>query len=125
MADQIPPTYTHVDLFPLGPDTTPWRKLTSDHVRVETALGRDFLVVEPEGLRLLAEAAFIDINHLLRPGHLAQLVKILDDPEASGERQIRRLRLPEECQHRRRRRAAHVPGHRHRHHRGEEGASTS
>ncbi len=26
----------------------------------------------------------IDINHLLRPGHLAQLAKILDDPEATG-----------------------------------------
>ena len=25
-----------------------------------------------------------DINHLLRPGHLAQLRKILDDPEATG-----------------------------------------
>lgn len=83
MADQIPPTYAHVDLFPVGADTTPWRKLTSDHVRVETAFGREFLTVEPEALRLLAEAAFIDINHLLRPGHLAQLVKILDDPDAS------------------------------------------
>src|SRR5690606_30427405 len=30
------------------------------------------------------EAAFTDINHLLRPGHLAQLRQILDDPEASG-----------------------------------------
>jgi fumarate hydratase class I len=83
MADQIPPAYAHVDLFPVGKDATPWRKLTSDYVRVETVLGREILVVEPEGLRLLAEAAFIDINHLLRPGHLAQLVKILDDPEAS------------------------------------------
>jgi fumarate hydratase class I len=83
MADQIPPAYAHVDLFPVGKDATPWRKLTSDHVRVETVLGREILVVEPEGLRLLAEAAFIDINHLLRPGHLAQLVKILNDPEAS------------------------------------------
>ncbi len=26
----------------------------------------------------------IDINHLLRPGHLAQLAKILDDPEATA-----------------------------------------
>ena len=35
-------------------------------------------------LRALAEAAFNDINHLLRPGHLKQLRKILDDPEASA-----------------------------------------
>src|SRR6266853_925711 len=41
------------------------------------------IVVEREALRALAEAAFIDINHLLRPGHLAQLRAILLDPEAS------------------------------------------
>ena len=31
-------------------------------------MGRDMLVVEREALRALAEAAFTDINHLLRPG---------------------------------------------------------
>jgi fumarate hydratase, class I len=41
------------------------------------------LVVAREALRALAEAAFTDINHLLRPGHLAQLRSILDDPESS------------------------------------------
>ena len=40
-------------------------------------------MVEPEALKLIAEQAMIDINHLLRPGHLAQLAKILDDPEAT------------------------------------------
>jgi fumarate hydratase class I len=42
------------------------------------------LVVEPEAIRLLAEQAMIDINHLLRPGHLAQLRAILEDPEATA-----------------------------------------
>ena len=46
-------------------------------------MGRDMLVIEREALRALAEAAFTDINHLLRPAHLKQLRKILDDPEAS------------------------------------------
>src|SRR5690606_3420984 len=32
---------------------------------------------------LLSEAAFADINHLLRPGHLQQLARILEDPEAT------------------------------------------
>ena len=41
------------------------------------------VVVERDALRTLAEQAFVDINHLLRPGHLAQLRAILDDPEAS------------------------------------------
>ena len=71
-------------LFQLGADATPYRELAADGVRVEKALGRDILVVEREALRLVAEQAMIDINHLLRPGHLAQLAKILDDPEATA-----------------------------------------
>ena len=75
--------FPHVSLLPLGKDETVYRRLTSDHVRVETALGEEVVVVEAEGLRLLAEQALADINHLLRPSHLAQLQKILDDPEAT------------------------------------------
>ncbi|WP_342633239.1 fumarate hydratase [Notoacmeibacter marinus] len=72
------------DIFPLsGKDETPWRKLTDDFVSVDSFRGEEMLTVEPEALRLLSETAFADINHLLRPGHLAQLRKILDDPEAT------------------------------------------
>ena len=71
-------------LFQLGPDATPYRKLTSEGVRVERALGREILVVDAEALRALSEQAMIDINHLLRPVHLRQLAKILDDPEATA-----------------------------------------
>jgi fumarate hydratase class I len=77
------PPYRHSPLFPLGPDTTPYRKLSSDGVRVEKVMGEDVLVVSREALRALSEAAFADINHLLRPAHLRQLRAILDDPEAS------------------------------------------
>jgi fumarate hydratase class I len=63
------PPYTHTPLFPLGPDETPYRKLEIGGVRVEKVMGRDALVVERETLRALAEAAFGDISHLLRPGH--------------------------------------------------------
>ncbi|MFL6948450.1 MAG: fumarate hydratase [Xanthobacteraceae bacterium] len=80
---QIVPPYRHTLLFPLGKDSTPYRKLTDEGVRVEQAMGRDVVVVAREAQRLLAETAFIDINHLLRPGHLAQLRQILDDPQAS------------------------------------------
>jgi fumarate hydratase, class I len=79
----ITPPYQHTPLFPLGPDRTPYRKLTTDAVRVEKINGRDFVAVEREALRALAEQAFTDINHLLRPGHLKQLRAILEDPEAS------------------------------------------
>jgi fumarate hydratase class I len=78
------PRYKHTPLFPLGKDKTPYRKLTSAGVKVKKAMGREMLTVEPQALVALAEEAFTDINHLLRPGHLKQLRKILDDKEASG-----------------------------------------
>jgi fumarate hydratase class I len=77
------PRYRHTPLFPLGMDKTPYRKLEIDGVKLEKVMGRDMLVVESEVLRVLSEAAFTDINHLLRPEHLKQLRRILDDPEAS------------------------------------------
>src|SRR3984885_2581806 len=77
------PPYKHSPLFPLGKDTTTYRKISAEGVRVEKVMGEDVLVVPREALRALAEAAFGDINHYLRPGHLKQLRKILDDPEAS------------------------------------------
>jgi fumarate hydratase, class I len=82
--DQKPvPPYKHTPLFPLGADTTPYKKITAEGVRVEKVLGKDMLVVSREALRALSEAAFGDINHYLRPGHLKQLRSILDDKEAS------------------------------------------
>src|SRR5919108_1339102 len=80
---QIVPPYRHTPLFPLGKDSTAYRKLGSDGVRVEKVDRRELIVVEREALRALAEQAFVDINHLLRPGHLAQLRAILDDPQST------------------------------------------
>jgi fumarate hydratase class I len=82
-AKPVPP-YRHTPLFPLGPDTAPYKKVTSEGVRVEKVLGRDMLVVSREAMRALSEAAFGEINHYLRPGHLKQLRGILDDKEASS-----------------------------------------
>ena len=78
------PTYHHTALFPLAADSTIYRGLGTEGVRVERLLGHDITVVSPEALRLIAESAFIDINHLLRPGHLHQLRAILDDPQATA-----------------------------------------
>ncbi len=77
------PPYKHTPLFPLGKDTTPYRKISAEGVRVERVMGEDVLVVPREAMRALAEAAFTDINHLLRPAHLASLKAIVEDPEAS------------------------------------------
>src|SRR3984893_4392515 len=72
------------ELFPLGAEDTPYRKLTGDHVSVGSFEGCRIVKVAPEALRLLAAQAFTDSALLLRPGHLAQLRAILDDPEASA-----------------------------------------
>ena len=49
--DQTPvPPYKHTPLFPLGPDTTPYKKVTTEGVRVEKVLGKDMLVVSREAL---------------------------------------------------------------------------
>jgi fumarate hydratase class I len=77
------PPYRHTPLFPLGKDTTTYRKITAEGVRVETIMGKEVLVVAHEAMKALSEAAFTDINHLLRPGHLASLKSIVEDPEAS------------------------------------------
>src|SRR5947207_463522 len=77
------PPYRHTPLFPLGKDTTTYRRISSEGVRVEKVMGKEMLVVSHEAMRALSEAAFADINHLLRPAHLASLKSIVEDPEAS------------------------------------------
>ncbi len=77
------PEFAYQDVLPTGADETPYRLLTADHVSTFEAGGRRFVQVEPEALTLLTQTAMFEIAHLLRPGHLAQLAAILDDPEAS------------------------------------------
>ncbi|MDQ3033462.1 MAG: fumarate hydratase [Myxococcota bacterium] len=81
------PDFHYQELLPLGHDhtgdATPWRRLTQEHVRTFEANGKRFVEVAPEALTLLTREAMRDIAHFLRPGHLAQLRKILDDPESS------------------------------------------
>ncbi|MFB9902611.1 fumarate hydratase [Allokutzneria oryzae] len=76
--------FQYTDLLPLGPDHTDYRLISTEGVRVVEAAGRRFLEIAPEALTLLAREAIKDIQHLLRPTHLAQLRAIVDDPEASG-----------------------------------------
>ncbi|MBQ1156904.1 fumarate hydratase [Streptomyces smyrnaeus] len=78
------PEFSYTDLLPTGADPTPYRLITSEGVSTFEADGRTFLKVEPEALRKLAAEAIHDIQHYLRPEHLAQLRRILDDPEASA-----------------------------------------
>ena len=75
--------FSFQEMFPLGPDETPYRKLPGDFVSAAPFEGKTLLKVDSEALTQLTFEAFKDISHLLRPGHLAQLSKIIADPEAS------------------------------------------
>ena len=77
------PEFEFTELLPIGHDDTEYRLVTTEGVStVDTPLGT-MLVVDPAVITLLTQEAMRDIAHFLRPGHLAQLAKILDDPEAS------------------------------------------
>jgi fumarate hydratase class I len=79
------PEFAYQELLPIDHhDSTPYRLLTTDGISSFRGGGNDFLQVDPDVLTLLAREAIRDISHLLRSGHLAQLRKILDDPEASA-----------------------------------------
>ncbi len=70
-------------MFNFGEDDTKYRKLDIAGISTIEVEGKTVLKVRAEALSALAFAAFRDVSHLLRPAHLAQLAKILQDPEAS------------------------------------------
>lgn len=69
--------------FPLGPDTTEYKLITKDYVKVENWNGHEMLVIDPEALTVLANAASHDNSFMLRREHNQMVAKILNDPEAS------------------------------------------
>ena len=75
--------FDFTELFPLGPDTTKYRLITTDGVSTFDTPEGTFLKVDPSAITLLTSTAMRDIAHLLRSSHLQQLRNILEDPEAS------------------------------------------
>ena len=75
--------FTYQEMFPLKNNSTPYRLITTDHIDLKPFLNTEIVKIASEGLTLLAEQAFKDVSHLLRPAHLKQLAMIVDDPEAS------------------------------------------
>lgn len=69
--------------FQFERDTTSYRLLTKEFVRIVEADGRRILKVDPEALVRLAKVAVSDLSFYLRTSHLEKLRKILDDPEAT------------------------------------------
>jgi len=85
--------FQYQEMFELGADNTEYRKLGDAGISTIEVDGREILKIDPEALTQLAAAAIRDVSHLFRPGHLAQLAKILEDPEASDNDRFVALEL--------------------------------
>ncbi len=77
------PEFSYQEMFPLKDESTEYRILTEDYVSTDNFDNNEIIKIAPEGLTLLAEQAFKDVSHLLRPSHLKQLANILNDTESS------------------------------------------
>ena len=79
--------------FPLGPDPTEYRLISTEGVEVTEFEGTEILKVSPEALTRLANEAIRDISFMLRPSHLRQVAAILEDPEATDNDRLVALTL--------------------------------
>lgn len=77
------PEFKYAPMFQLGKDTTEYYLLTKDYVSESDFEGHKILKIEPEALTAMANAAFRDVNFLLRREHNEKVAAILSDPEAS------------------------------------------
>lgn len=77
------PEFKYAPMFQLGKDTTEYYLLTKDYVSESEFDGHKILKIEPEALTAMANAAFRDVNFLLRREHNEKVAAILSDPEAS------------------------------------------
>jgi len=72
------------EVFPQEKSNTEYRKLDINGVETVEWNGQVGIRVPADVITQLTEEALTDVSHLLRPSHLAQLRKILDDPESSA-----------------------------------------
>ena len=77
------PEFKYAPMFQLGKDTTEYYLLTKDYVSESEFEGHKILKIEPEALTAMANAAFRDVNFLLRREHNEKVAAILSDPGAS------------------------------------------
>lgn len=87
------PEFIYEPMFPVAGEPADYRRLSPDFVSSASFEGSDIVKISPEGLTLLAEAAFRDAAFLLRPNHLRQLRGIFDDPESSDNEKSVALEL--------------------------------
>ncbi len=75
--------FRYASMFPVRHRRIAYRTVTDAHVERQSSRLGDFLVVEPQALRRIAQEAFRDVSFLLRTRHLEQIAAALHDPQAS------------------------------------------
>ena len=92
------PEFQYQEMFPQSAGDTPFHHLTDEFVSIGEFRGEKILEVDRQALTLLVAESVRNISHLFRPGHLAQLEKVLDDPEATeNDRFVARTMLQNAC----------------------------
>ena len=77
------PPYKHTPLFPLGKDTTTYRKISRRRRAGRDIMGRDMLVVSREAMRALAKPRSWTSIICCAPRISRRSKNIVEDPEAS------------------------------------------
>ncbi|EDR29234.1 fumarate hydratase class I, anaerobic, putative [Entamoeba dispar SAW760] len=75
--------FEYTPLFSLGEDTTQYRCISKEGIRIKEFEGREMLIVDKEAIRLLTNTCIHDVSFFLRPKHLKQWADALKDPEAT------------------------------------------
>ena len=118
--------FVYQDPYPLSEDKTKYRKVEGSEKYVSGASfeGNEILKVEAgaPAAPFLANQAMRDVSFLLRPEH-NEWSRRSSRPGGLHERQRRGDRLPAQRRGFRQVRAPGLPGHRHRHHHGQERAA--
>lgn len=75
--------FFYQDPYPIEKDSTEYRKISSDFVRIVKVEDREILYIDPKALEVLTQEAMSDVSFYLRSTHLQLLNNILEDPEAT------------------------------------------
>lgn len=103
--------------FPMGKDNTEYYLLTSDYVSVADFDGETILKVEPEALTLLAQRSLSRRFFHAPPSTPETGCGYSSRSRSQRKRQVRGAAILKKLRNRRQRRAADLPGYRHRDHR--------
>jgi tartrate dehydratase alpha subunit/fumarate hydratase class I-like protein len=76
-------SFNYTEILPLAKNDPEYRLVTTEGITTTTIGERTFLNIDDSVLEKVAYEAIHDISHYLRTGHLEQLKKIIDDPNAS------------------------------------------